>query len=250
MNGILCAYLRANDPSTPNVDATALQPPSIASFTIFSGSKYCGFGANDAPAECSIPWSTGRIETYPVPARRPVFRIVWKFRSTVGRRSLGTSTRSTKSGPGRCNWLLEKPLAVYVSRSASFPSRSSIERTSPAAMRQLLIILIVVRCPASKYSNPAASHTHESAVGGALTSLLLVFPPFRIAHSSSKEQFSIQSNQLGSALHWANDLFDFVPDLIFRAFNSEMQQVKHAHEFNVQVTVAALLRRLGGSPLL
>jgi hypothetical protein len=26
------------------------------------GSKYCGFGAKDAPAECSMPWSTGRIE--------------------------------------------------------------------------------------------------------------------------------------------------------------------------------------------
>jgi hypothetical protein len=35
--------------------ATALQPPSTASLTMFSGSKYCGFGANDAPAECSMP---------------------------------------------------------------------------------------------------------------------------------------------------------------------------------------------------
>ena len=42
-------------PSTPNVDATALQPPSIASFTMFSGSNIIGFGANDAPAECSMP---------------------------------------------------------------------------------------------------------------------------------------------------------------------------------------------------
>jgi len=39
MNGILCAYLRATMPSTPKVVATALQPPSIASFTMFSGSK-------------------------------------------------------------------------------------------------------------------------------------------------------------------------------------------------------------------
>ena len=30
---------RATVPSTPSVDATALQPPSIASFTMFSGSK-------------------------------------------------------------------------------------------------------------------------------------------------------------------------------------------------------------------
>ena len=50
MNGILCAYFRATAPSTPSVEATALQPPSIASFTMFSGSKYIGFGANEAPA--------------------------------------------------------------------------------------------------------------------------------------------------------------------------------------------------------
>ena len=50
MNGILCAYFRATDPSTPSVEATALHPPSIASFTRFSGSKYIGLGANDAPA--------------------------------------------------------------------------------------------------------------------------------------------------------------------------------------------------------
>ena len=44
MNGILCAYRRDIGPSTPNVVATALQPPSMASFTMFSGSKYIGFG--------------------------------------------------------------------------------------------------------------------------------------------------------------------------------------------------------------
>jgi hypothetical protein len=43
----------------------------MASLTIFSGSKYSGFGANEAPAECSMPWSTGRIEKYPVPLSRP-----------------------------------------------------------------------------------------------------------------------------------------------------------------------------------
>ena len=45
------------------MDATALQPPSIASSTMFFGSKYFGLGANDAAAECSMPWSTGRIDT-------------------------------------------------------------------------------------------------------------------------------------------------------------------------------------------
>ena len=39
MNGMRCAYLRETAPSTPSVEATALQPPSIASLTMFSGSK-------------------------------------------------------------------------------------------------------------------------------------------------------------------------------------------------------------------
>ena len=42
-------------PRTPSVEATQLQPPSMASFTIFSGSKYWGLGAKLAPAECSMP---------------------------------------------------------------------------------------------------------------------------------------------------------------------------------------------------
>ena len=63
MNGMRWAYARRHAPSTPNVVATALQPPSMASSTMFSGSKYFGLGANDAAAECSMPWSTGRIDT-------------------------------------------------------------------------------------------------------------------------------------------------------------------------------------------
>ena len=39
INGILWAYFLDTDPKTPRVLATALQPPSIASLTIFSGSK-------------------------------------------------------------------------------------------------------------------------------------------------------------------------------------------------------------------
>ncbi len=62
MNGIRCAHVRATEPRTPSVDATALHPPSWARRTMFSGSKYSGAGANDAAPECSIPWSTGRIE--------------------------------------------------------------------------------------------------------------------------------------------------------------------------------------------
>jgi hypothetical protein len=38
-NGILWAYLRAVAAEDAEVEATALQPPSMASFTMFSGSK-------------------------------------------------------------------------------------------------------------------------------------------------------------------------------------------------------------------
>ena len=47
MKGILWAYLRATDPSTPRVEATALHSASWASFTMFSESKYRGLGANE-----------------------------------------------------------------------------------------------------------------------------------------------------------------------------------------------------------
>ena len=63
MNGMRCAYFLDTEPSTPSVEATALQPPSIASSTMFAGSKYIGFGANEAPPECSMPWSTGSMDT-------------------------------------------------------------------------------------------------------------------------------------------------------------------------------------------
>jgi hypothetical protein len=62
-----------------------------------------GLGAKLAPPECSMPWSTGRIDTYPVPERRPLFSSHWRLRRTLVGRSESTKTRSTKSGPGRCS---------------------------------------------------------------------------------------------------------------------------------------------------
>ena len=62
MKGILWAYFLETEPKTPNVEVTPPHPPSIANLIMFSGSKYIGFGAKDAPAECSTPWSTGNIE--------------------------------------------------------------------------------------------------------------------------------------------------------------------------------------------
>jgi len=63
MNGRWWAYWRLTEPSAPTVDAIALQPPSIASRTRLPGSKYIGFGAKLAAAECSMPWSIGRMLT-------------------------------------------------------------------------------------------------------------------------------------------------------------------------------------------
>ncbi len=62
MKGILCAYRRATAPRTPSVDATALQSAASASSTMLAGSKYVGAFAKLAAPECSIPWSTGRID--------------------------------------------------------------------------------------------------------------------------------------------------------------------------------------------
>src|ERR1041385_3062519 len=67
--GILCAYLRATEPSTRRVVATALDPPSMASLTMMSGSKYMGFGAKDAPSECSMPWSRSEEHTSELQSR-------------------------------------------------------------------------------------------------------------------------------------------------------------------------------------
>ncbi len=47
----------------PSVVATALHSPASASSMMFSGSKYAGFFEKLAAAECSMPWSTGRMET-------------------------------------------------------------------------------------------------------------------------------------------------------------------------------------------
>jgi hypothetical protein len=60
----MCIFLE-NRAKPPIVEAIALHPASIANFMLFSGSKYMGFGVNELPAVCSIPWSTGKIERYP-----------------------------------------------------------------------------------------------------------------------------------------------------------------------------------------
>src|ERR1051325_11465860 len=129
MKGILGAYLRATEPSTPKVEATALQPPSIASFTRFSGSNYCWLGANEAPAECSIPGSTGRTYMYPARDSLPLSNNDCNERNTAGERSEIDQTRSTKSGPGNCTWSLEIVCVEWFSSSEAFGPRSSAMRS-------------------------------------------------------------------------------------------------------------------------
>ena len=57
-------------------------------------------GAKDAPALCSIPWSMGRIDKYPVLAKRPAPNNVCKLRSTWVFLLVGINILSTKSGLG------------------------------------------------------------------------------------------------------------------------------------------------------
>src|SRR5687767_4239419 len=87
-----------------------------------------GFGAKLAPPECSIPWSTGRIDTWPVPARRPEFSSHCRLRSTFVGRSVSTKMRSTKSGPGRCSWDAGKVSQRWLSRESASSPRSSSRR--------------------------------------------------------------------------------------------------------------------------
>ena len=93
MKGMRCTYLRDARPSVPRVVATALHSPARASSRRFSGSKYSGLLEKLAAAECSMPWSTGRIERYPLPPSRPWLNTVPRLRSTLGLRSLLVNTR-------------------------------------------------------------------------------------------------------------------------------------------------------------
>jgi len=55
-DGIFCGRTGARpEPSTPNVDATALQLPSTASLTMLPAVEIIGFFREAAPPECSIP---------------------------------------------------------------------------------------------------------------------------------------------------------------------------------------------------
>src|SRR3954453_6317615 len=73
-----------------------------------------------------MPWSTGRIDTYPGPPRRPWSNSHCRLRSTVEERSVSRKMRSTKSGPGRCSCAASIVVLRWLSSdSASSPSSSS-----------------------------------------------------------------------------------------------------------------------------
>ena len=63
MNGIRCAYLRDTDAEHAERRGHRVAAALDRELDDVRGSKYFGFGANDAAAECSMPWSTGRIDT-------------------------------------------------------------------------------------------------------------------------------------------------------------------------------------------
>src|SRR5215468_5292045 len=84
IKGICPANFPAIASMKPSGAAYALQPESIASWTWYSGSYAGGFGANDRAGPCSNPWSTGRITSLPVPARRPCVNSRYRFASVPG----------------------------------------------------------------------------------------------------------------------------------------------------------------------
>ena len=63
MNGILCAYLRAIDAQHAEGRGDGVAAALDRELDDVLRIEVLGFGANEAPAECSMPWSTGRIDT-------------------------------------------------------------------------------------------------------------------------------------------------------------------------------------------
>ena len=74
-----------------------------------------------------MPWSTGRMERYPVPASVPCPLRDWRLRRIGVGRSEMRCMRSTQSGPGRCRDSLVMPVHRCSRRLfASLPRRSVI----------------------------------------------------------------------------------------------------------------------------
>ena len=98
----MCAYLRATAPSTPKVEATALQPPSIASFTMFSGVEIIRI-LGEARAGGMFDALVHRQNREITSAAQPA--VVEQPLQIAQHAVIAVETakiRSTKSGPGRC----------------------------------------------------------------------------------------------------------------------------------------------------
>ena len=74
-----------------------------------------------------MPWSTGRIDTYPVPASRPWLYSADRLRSTRFERSVPVHTRSTKSGPGRCSNGLRHGLAAVLEQGCGLVAEQLLD---------------------------------------------------------------------------------------------------------------------------
>jgi hypothetical protein len=121
--GDFVAYFLHTVAKIATVDTHALQPPSSARRTMFSGSKYMGLGAKAEAAECSMPWSTGRMDRYPVPASLPWLKIAAMFLMTGEERFEVARTRSMKSGPGKASDSLGMVLHLCSRRAAASPPK-------------------------------------------------------------------------------------------------------------------------------
>jgi hypothetical protein len=102
MKGILWAYLRATMPRTPKVEATALQPPSMASFDdvlAVEVLRVLGEGRAGGVLDALVHGQDGDIAGA---AEAAGVQHAGEVASTPMERSELIKTRSTKSAPGRC----------------------------------------------------------------------------------------------------------------------------------------------------
>ena len=104
-----------------------------------SGSKHAGLGAKEAPAECSMPWSTGSSEQVSGPASRPWPKRAARLRMTAGLRSVMLTPGRGNPAREGAGFRLRMPLQAWARRdSASAPSREamSVMAVSAGAWRR------------------------------------------------------------------------------------------------------------------
>ena len=79
-----------------------------------------------------MPWSTGRIDTYPVPPSLPPFNSACRLRQHA-RRAIGQREEPVHGiGPGQVQALFRNRLALMLEKARSPPRISSIRPTPDA----------------------------------------------------------------------------------------------------------------------